>query len=75
MLGNQETTLSGAFHALMYRKDGQTYLAAFAYRLNRSFDLRGPVATLIADAARSKSVPEKVVRREHGQAAFYSRSI
>jgi hypothetical protein len=70
VLGNLKTTLSDAFHALKYRKYGQTYLAAFAYRLNRRFDLRGLVATLIADVARSKPAPEKVVRRGHAEADF-----
>jgi hypothetical protein len=70
VLGNLKTTLSGAFHALKYRKYGQTYLAAFAYRFNRRFDLRGLVATLIADVVRSKPAPEKVVRRGHAEAAF-----
>jgi len=68
VLGNLKTTLSGAFHALTYRKCGQTYLAAFAYQFNRRFDLLGLVATLIADLARCKPVPEKVVRRGHAEA-------
>ena len=70
VLGNLKTTLSGAFHALKYRKYGQTYLAAFAYRFNRRFDLRGLLATLIVDVARCKPAPEKVVRRGHAEAAF-----
>ncbi len=70
VLGNLKTTLSGGFHALKYREYGQTYLAAFAYRFNRRFDRRCLVATLIADVARSKPVPEKVVRRGHGQAVL-----
>jgi hypothetical protein len=70
VLGNLKTTLSGAFHALKYRKYGQTYLAAFAYRFNRRFDLRGLLATLIVDVARCKPVPEKVVRRGHAEASF-----
>ena len=70
VLGNLKTTLSGAFHALQYRKYGQTYLAAFAYRFNRRFDLRDLLASLIVDVARSKPVPEKVVRRGHAEAAF-----
>jgi hypothetical protein len=41
VVGNLKTTLSGAFHALRYRKYGQIYLTAFAYRFNRRFDLRG----------------------------------
>jgi hypothetical protein len=70
VLGNLKTTLSGAFHALKYGKYGQTYLAAFAYRFNRRFDLRGLVATLIVDVARGKPVPEKMVRRGHAEAGF-----
>jgi hypothetical protein len=63
VLGNLKTTLSGAFHALKCRKYGQTCLAAFAYRFNRRFDLRGLVATLIVYVARCKPVSGKVVRR------------
>jgi transposase-like protein len=70
VLGNLKTTLSGAFHALRYRKYGQIYLTAFAYRFNRRFDLRGLVAGLIVDVARSKPVPERVVRWVHAEAAF-----
>jgi hypothetical protein len=70
VLGNLKTTLSGAFHALKYRKYGQTYLAAFAYRFNRRFDLRGLVATLIVDVARCKPMPEIVVRQGHAEAGF-----
>ena len=70
VLGNLKTTLAGAFHALKYRKYGQTYLAAFAYRFNRRFDLRGLVASLIVDLARGKPAPEKVVRRGFADAGF-----
>ena len=37
MLGNLNTTLSGAYHALKYRKYGGFYFAAFAYRFNQRF--------------------------------------
>ncbi len=57
-------------HALKYRKYGKTCLAAFAYQLNRRFQLRGLVATLIADVARSKPVPEKVVSWGHAEACL-----
>jgi hypothetical protein len=70
VLGNLKTTLSGAFHALIYRKYCQIYLTAFAYRFNRRFDLRGLVAGLIVDVARTKPVPERVVRWGHAEAAF-----
>ena len=64
VLGNLKTTLSGAFHALKYGKYGESYLAAFAYRFNRRFDLRGLVARLIVDVARTKPVTERLVRAQ-----------
>jgi hypothetical protein len=39
VLGNLKTTLAGAFHSLNHGKYAAHYLAAFAYRLNRRFDL------------------------------------
>jgi len=53
MLGNFKTTLTGAFHSLKYRKCAEHYLAAFAYRFNRRFDLRGPAIRLIVDVVRA----------------------
>ena len=70
MLGNLKTTLAGAFKALKFRKYAQTYLAAFAYRFNQRFDLRGLVATLIVDVARTRPVKEKVIRGSHAEARF-----
>lgn len=69
VLGNLKTTLAGAFHALNYRKYAEHYLAAFAYRFNRRFDLRGLVASAVVDIARSKPIAEKVVRA-HAEARF-----
>lgn len=69
VLGNLKTTLSGAHHAMKDRKYAEHYLAAFAYRFNRRFDLRGLVARLVVDVARSKPVAEKVVRA-HAEARF-----
>lgn len=70
MLGNLKTTLAGAFKALKFRKYAQTYLAAFAYRFNQRFDLRGLIATLIVDVARTRPVKEKVIRDRHAEARF-----
>jgi hypothetical protein len=70
MLGNLKTTLAGAFKALKFRKYAQTYLAAFAYRFNQRFDLRGLIATLIVDVARTRPVKEKVIRGRHAEARF-----
>ncbi len=47
MLGNLKTTLAGAYHSLKYRKYAAHYLAAFAYRFNRRFDLRDLASRLI----------------------------
>ena len=69
VLGNLKTTLAGAFHSLNYRKYADHYLAAFAYRFNRRFDLRGLVARLIVDVAQHKPVKEAVVRT-HAEAHY-----
>ena len=62
MVGNLKTTLADAFHAFKYRTYGEPYLAAFAYRFNRRFDLRGLIASLIVDVVRRKPIQEKGVR-------------
>ncbi len=41
VMGNLKTSLSGAYHAFNFRKHAARYLAAFSYRFNRRFDLRG----------------------------------
>ena len=69
VLGNLKTTLAGAFHSLKYAKYAEHYLAAFAYRFNRRFDLRTLVARLIVDVARCGPVKEKVVRT-HAEARY-----
>jgi transposase-like protein len=39
VLGNLKTSLSGTYHAFAFSKYAFRYLAAFAYRFNRRFDL------------------------------------
>ena len=68
-LGNLKTTLAGAFHSLNYRKYAHRYLAAFAYRFSRRFDLQGLVACLIVDVACAKPA-KKSVLRTHAEAGF-----
>ena len=58
-----------AFHSINYRKYAYRYLAAFAYRFNRRFDLQGLLACLITDAARTKPA-KKLVLRKHAEASF-----
>jgi hypothetical protein len=69
VLGNLKTTLAGAYHSLKYRKYAANYLAAFAYRFNRRFDLHGLVSRLIVDVARCAPAKEMVVR-QHAEAGF-----
>ena len=71
VLGNLKTTLAGAYHSLKYRKYGAAYLAAFAYRFNRRFDLRGLMSRLIVDVARCAPAKEQVIR-QHAEAGFQS---
>ena len=70
VLGNLKTTLAGTFHALKFSKYGPSYLAAFAYRFNRRFDLRGLVARSIVDIARSPPITRYVVKRGHAEGCF-----
>ena len=68
-LGNLKTTLAGAFHSMNYRKYAHRYLAAFAYRFNRRFDLQWLLACLITDVARAKPFKKSVLRK-HAEASF-----
>ena len=69
VLGNLKTTLAGAYHSLKYRKYAANYLAAFAYRFNRRFDLHDLVSRLIVDVARCAPAKEQAVR-QHAEAGF-----
>ncbi len=69
VLGNLKTTLAGAFHSLKYSKYAAYYMAAFAYRFNRRFDLHTLVVRLIVDVARCGPIPKKVIRT-HAEACF-----
>jgi len=63
VLGNLKRTLAGAHHAFDYRKYAAHYLAAFAYRFNRRFDLHTLVVRLIVAVARCKPRSEQVIRQ------------
>ena len=48
MMGNLKTSLGGAYHAFYFAKYASRYLAAFAYRFNRRFQLDAvPMRVLI----------------------------
>ena len=63
VLGNLKTSLAGAFLSFDYANYAHAYLAAFAYRFNRRFDLCGLVARLIVDVTRAKPRSMHVIRR------------
>jgi hypothetical protein len=52
ILGNLKTSLGGAYHAFGFAKYAARYLAAFAYRFNRRFQLDTlPMRLLVAAIA------------------------
>ena len=62
VLGNLKTTLAGAHHAFDYGRYAAHYLAAFAYRFDRRFDLHALVVHLIIAVARCKPRSEQFIR-------------
>jgi transposase-like protein len=62
VLGNLKTSLTGAYHAFDFRKYAHRYLAAFAYRFNRRFDLRTLHQRLLVAAAHCAPHPERLIR-------------
>ncbi|WP_017926939.1 transposase, partial [Thioalkalivibrio sp. HL-Eb18] len=62
VLGNLKTSLSGSYHAFAFAKYAARYLAAFAYRFNRRFDLATLPARLLVAAVHCRPVPERVLR-------------
>jgi transposase-like protein len=63
VLGNLKTSLSGAYKAFKYSKYAVPYLAAFAYRFNRRFNLRDLVVRLIVDTARCQPKSQRAIRK------------
>lgn len=62
VLGNLKTSLGGAYHAFGFAKYGTRYLAAFAYRFNRRFDLGALPMRLLAAAVSIGPRPEQWLR-------------
>lgn len=54
MLGNLKTALSGTYHAIDHAKYAHRYLAEFAYRFNRRFDMAAMVPRLLRAAVTTK---------------------
>lgn len=63
VLGNVKRSLGGAHHAFKFAKYARTYLAAYAYRFNRRFDLTDLVIKLVVDGVRSPALTEKKIRK------------
>lgn len=62
VLGNLKTSLGGAYHAFDFAKYASRYLAAFAYRFNRRFQLATLPARLLVAAATIGPRPEAWLR-------------
>lgn len=59
VLGNLKTALSGTYHSFDHAKYAARYLAEFAYRFNRRFDLAAMVPRMLRAAALTKPLPLK----------------
>lgn len=62
VLGNLKTSLSGTYHAFAFSKYAFRYLAAFAYRFNRRFDLATLPQRLLIAVVRCSRRPEHQLR-------------
>lgn len=62
VVGNLKTSFSGAYHAFDFAKYGTRYLAAFAYRFNRRFQLDRLPMRLLAAATSIGPRPERWLR-------------
>ena len=62
LLGNLKTRLSGCYHAFDFQKYAARYLAAFCYRFNRRFDLRGLHKRLLVAAVCCSPRPLRSIR-------------
>lgn len=61
-LGNLKTAIAGTYHAFAFAKYAHRYLAEFAYRFNRRFDLAGLTQRLIVATATTRPRPEHRLR-------------
>jgi transposase-like protein len=62
VLGNLKTSLSGTYHAFAFSKYAFRYLAAFAYRFNRRFDLATLPQRLLIAVVHCSRRPEHQLR-------------
>jgi transposase-like protein len=59
LLGNLKTAMTGAYHAIDFKKYGHRYLAEFQYRFNRRFDLSIILERLVVAIVQTKPVPRR----------------
>ncbi len=69
MLGNLKTSLAGAYHAFGFIKYAARYLAAFAYRFNRRFQLDKLPERLLCAAVNTAPRTLKWLRSPAAEAA------
>jgi ISXO2-like transposase domain/Transposase zinc-ribbon domain len=62
MLGNLKTALSGTYHSFNHAKYADRYLAEFAYRFNRRYNLAAMVPRLLRAAVTTKPHPLHILR-------------
>lgn len=62
LLGNLKTSMAGTLHAFRHAKYAQRYLAEFAYRFNRRFDLPAMLPRLLRALASSGPLPLRALR-------------
>lgn len=62
VLGNLKTSFGGAYHSFNFAKYGLRYLATFAYRFNRRFNLRTLPQRLLVAAASVGPRPQRWLR-------------
>jgi len=62
VLGNLKTSLAGTYHSFDHAKYAGRYLAEFAYRFNRRFDLPAMLPRLLKALATTAALPLKVIR-------------
>ena len=62
VISRLKTSLSGTFHALLFRKYANRDLAAFCYRFNRRFHLEQMTAKILQATCRCTARPERILR-------------
>jgi hypothetical protein len=62
IIGNVKTGLSGAYHAFLFSKYSNRYLAEIAYRFNRRFNLKTLHQRLLMAAVGCPACPERLLR-------------